>query len=425
MSFGFPVDRESAEGLLAVKDFAGAVPGRRLWEGDTLRFVPEPPLKPGCRYIFSFSGVFRNRRGAEIEYHHIVPFFHERRDDTGLHLVSLEPASGTFVSPDREILLCFSRSVDPVSFELYFRLNPSREHTVEWRDDFRTAGIRAVEGWENLTLYTLSFGGLLDEGRNLVFLVQEDVESPRVAAVEAALDDGSFLFPPAGDVRDSLTHRDAIRITFSEAMDGRKTRDAVSLDPYTPGDWFWLDGMTLIFRPESGYIAGRPYSLSVGSSAEDAHGNGLAYFPPVSFIPDIALLDVSVEFAGDGIVLASGELSPSLPRDITLTPAGSDYTFIITFTGGLFETNDEKLSAHEGIGISCVFPPAAPSPVPTGRSWTGDRRLSITWTGFSPGTDGREFYYLLTLRGGPDGVRTGEGNILPAGLEQLIRTGQQ
>jgi hypothetical protein len=243
--------------------------------------------------------------------------------------------------------------------------------------------------------------------------------------VDAALNDPDAGYPPLGSgLSGVLAHRDAIRIVFSEAMDRDKTREAVRLSPQPGGPWFWLDDWVLLFLPETGYEAGKSYTLEIGDSAEDRGGNRLPPWGPLSFIARAAFLEAAVELAGDGTVLSGPDFSASEPRIVNLSPPFfRDYTFVVDFSGGVFAADREKLSAMEGFTVSCVFPPAAPSPVPAGWSWTGAGRFSVTFSGFTPGSAGKEYYYLLTLKGGPGGIRAGEGAVLRQDLSQLLRTG--
>lgn len=433
VSFPFAPDRESAENILTVRDAAGNLPGIFSWRDNSLVFVPEPPLLPGVRYVFSFSGVFLDRRGREYEHHHLAPFFCVFRNERAPFLISASPPPGGPLGGNGEIRLLFSRDIDTVSFGEGFTLSPRRAWDLSWREGSREAVIRPREGWENLVLYTLSFGGAIKDTAgavlascpDILYLVQDDTACPAVLCVGAAANNPEEGFPSLGEgLPGVLAGRDAIRIVFSEAMDRDTTRDAVRLSPDPGGTWFWTDDRVLVFIPETEYEAGTAYTLEIGGSAEDLGGNRLHPWGPLSFTARTAFLDAAVELAGDGIVLAgpdflhSGQLTVNLPP-----PFFRDYTFIVDFSGGVFAGDREKLSAMEGFTVSCVFPPAAPSPVPSNWAWTGDRRLTATFSGFSPGTAEKDYYYLLTLRGGPGGIRAGDGAVLRRDLSRLLKTG--
>lgn len=432
VSFPFSPDRESAERILAVADFAGNLPGACRWEENTLSFHPETPLAPGGRYVFIFDGLFKDRRGREYEHHRRVPFFSVFRNTRAPYLVSASPAPGGLLGGDEEIRLRFSRDLDKVSFEEGFTLNPRRPWDLFWEDGSRTAVVRPREGWENLAVHTLSFdtkikdptGAALAPGRPLLYLVQDDTERPRVLEAAAAVNDPDTDYPSLGSgLTGTLSRRDAIRIEFSEAMARDKTREAVRLSPRPGGLWFWRNDRVLLFLPEAEYEAGKTYSLEIGDSGEDLRGNRLLPWGPVYFTPRTAFLEARVELAGDGIVLVGPDMSSSEARGINLSPPFfRDYTFIVTFSGGSFDTDKEKLSAMEGFSLSCIFPPAAPSPVPTGWSWTGNGRFSTTFSGFLPASPGRDYYYLLTLKGGSGGARAGSGAVLERHLSQLLKT---
>jgi len=258
------------------------------------------------------------------------------------------------------------------------------------------------------------------------FLVQEDTDRPYVRSVEVALNDGVTFPPLAADLNTLLRSTDPIKITFSEPMDAKKTRSAVRLTPSLPGTWTWLDDQVLLFLPSTGWETGVSYSLQVGISAEDRTGNRIIPFLPLTFTPKIDPLTVEILLVEDEILLDEDTCSPSHSKTLTLSPPSwSDYTFRFTFHGGSFLTNEEKLAVQRGIQLSCLFPPASPSPLPEGYSWVGGNQLSITYTGFSPSTETERYYYLLTLKGKEGGIRTSSGNGLSEDLVQLLVTGRR
>ncbi len=432
VSFGFPVDRLSAEELLEVRDYRGTVPGRLRWEGRSLFFIPEPDFIPGRRYIFSYSGSLRAENGAVREHRHRAAFHYVRKQDDAAGLLSVSPPPGSVVSGDAEITLEFSRPLDPASFGAGFAVEPESGFVLLWENDGTALRISPGEEWRNLSTLTLTFAdGIADAGGfpaalpdEIRFIVQADTEPPRILSVEAAVNDPGALFPPVGtDLSACLAFRDAIRITFSETMRREETRDAVGLSPRPPGVWHWLDGSTLLFLPETGYRAGQTYTLTAGPEAEDEAGNRLLPYPPLSFVPRIEPLLPEAELPGDGIVLRAEDFSAAVPLPVTLAPPGwTDCTFAVVFRGGSFDTREERLTVQQGVSVTCLFPPSAPDPHPVGWTWTAPDRVSFTFSGFLPSTDSRRYLYLLSLRGGPDGIVTDEGNILLRSLEQILET---
>ena len=432
VSFPFTPSRAPVESLFQVKDFAGTVPGRFLWEGTTCHFQPEPSLTPGFRYVFSFNGTVQDTKGRTHTVHHIAPFFYRYKADQTPHITSISPFRGQVVSTQKEVEVTFDRDMDPVSFEAGFKTTPEHSCDFQWTAGTRQVRIIPRKGWEDRTLYTLSFperitdrsGMPLGPTPSLTFLVQEDTDCPSVISVEAALNDRDS-FPSLGsDLSASLRYRDAIRITFSEPMDKEQTREAVNFSPSVPGDWFWWNDQVLIFCPSTGYEGGTLYTLSIDESAKDISENSLLPFSPLSFTPQIDSLHVTVELVEDTITLTEEECSSSQPVEIhPAPPTWTDYTLVVTFSGGYFQSDAEKLSVQTGIRFSCLFPPSAPSPIPLGFSWVGDNRLSITYTGFAPSSFSRQYYYLLVLNGGPSGIRATGGNFLRQDVSQLFVTG--
>ncbi len=207
---------------------------------------------------------------------------------------------------------------------------------------------------------------------DITFLVQEDTDCPSVVSVEAALNDGDSFSPLGSDLSASLRYRDAIRITFSEPMNQEQTREAVNLSPSIPGDWFWWNDQVLIFCPATGYDGGSLYTLSIDDSARDISENPLLPFSPLSFTPRIDSLHVTVELVEDQITFSEEECSSSQPVEIHPSPpTWTDYTLVVTFSGGYFQSDAEKLSAQTGIRFSCLFP----------------HRLPVLFPSVSPGSE--------------------------------------
>ena len=434
VSFPFSPDHASVEAIFSVKDFMGTVSGRFHWEGNTLRFFPEPELKPGLRYVLSISGTVRDAEGRPYEVYCNVPFFYQYRAESAPHVVSVDPSRGEIISGTTGIQISFNREMDPSSFEKGLSLSPNTPYELQWTEPTHRVLISPRERWQDRTLYTLSFGeGIVDrKGMPLSpplptsFLVQEDTTRPYVLSVEVALDDGAS-FPALGpDLNTLLRYRDPIRITFSEPMDRGKTRSAVQILPSLPGTRTWLDDRVLLFIPSAGWETGVTYTLLVGNDAIDQAGNRLLPFTPFTFSPRIEPLAVEILLVEDGILLTEDACSPTQSRTLSLfPPSWSDYTFRFTFRGGSFLTDEEKLSAQRGIALSCIFPPSSPSPIPQGYSWVGGNQLSITYTGLAPSTDTEQYFYLLTLKAGAGGIRTSEGNSLRKDILQLFVTGRR
>ncbi len=207
VSFPFSPDHASAEALFSVKDCMGTVPGRFRWEKNILYFLPEPELKPGARYVLSFRGTVRDSQGRSYEQYCTVPFFYLFKGEVSPYLQSILPSRGEIVSRTRNIVITFSREMDPSSFEKGFTLSPATPHEIQWTDSNRTVQVSPRETWLDRTLYTLSFGEgiadlkgmLLAPTPDTTFLVQEDTDRPYVRSVEVALNDGGSV-PPAREL---------------------------------------------------------------------------------------------------------------------------------------------------------------------------------------------------------------------------------
>ena len=430
LRFDFAPDRDSVEEIFTVSDFAGRVGGAYRWEGNTVCFAAEPPLIRGRRYVLSFSGRFQDERGVAYDIQRLVPFFYASDRESALYVVQTQPVSGQTIEQDRELRVEFSRPVDPLSAPLGLSLSPATEHELRWEEDGRLLWIRPVESWGNLTVYTLRLseglrdtaGAPLARGAELVFLVQEDTAAPTVVSILPAFNDLPGGFPETGlTLEDGPGCRDAIRISFSEAMDRDSTRGGFSITPAVAGQVHWPDESTLVFAPQEGFRAGVAYTVLLSERVTDRAGNALAGYLPVSFTPASNLILVTTTVLDDGSVFAPGGYSSVEAAAIAISLAG-ECNLRIEFEGGSFGRPGEKQRALEAITLRCLFPPSGVSaPELIGVSWNGDSRLSLTYAGLELSGPERTVYYLLRIRGGPGGLGTDEGHHLEADLEQLLR----
>jgi hypothetical protein len=98
-----------------------------------------------------------------------------------------------------------------------------------------------------------------------------DIEPPR--ALQFAPDSGASGVPLDA----------TISLTFSEPMEPRSTGEAVALAPRIPIAKRRWSGRTLTLELERPLQAGRTYTLFVGSTARDRHGNGMGAGRTVTF----------------------------------------------------------------------------------------------------------------------------------------------
>jgi hypothetical protein len=436
--FESPVDRGSVEAIFSVRDAAGAVSGCCRWEGQRVSFHAEPQLVPGRRYEACFSGSFQDAAGREHDAAHHLPFFYGSATEAAPWVVSTWPEHGAVVGPRSSLQVRFSEPVEPASIGRGLILRPDTARHTSWQEGGRELVIEPDDRWENHRLYSLRLGEEVTDTAGiplcrplqLTFLVQEDLLCPQVLSVLPAFNRPDLLFPESGaTLAEGPGSRDALRIAFSEPMDQEATREAFTLSPPVPGSLCWVDALTLVFAPSSPYTVNVQYVLSFTGEAADLAGNGLAGFLPLGFAAAVEPLDVTVELVNDGALIGPGEFSTSSPRLIHLQDTGGsyDYDLVLQFSLAAFDSDAEKLSALRAVELSALFPAAGVgNPEMLSCSWSGDSRLSLTFTGLTPSSvepglqKTRTVYYLLLVRGGPGGVATEEGSRLPEDVEQLL-----
>jgi hypothetical protein len=430
--FDFEVDRESVEALFTVKDAVGAVQGEYRWKGQGVSFHARPALTPGRRYVFSFLGAFHDLSGVEYAVHRITPFYYRRTEEPAPYLEGSSPRTGQTVSCSCPIRILFSEPIDGGTLTGGLSIEPETEILSVWENGDTELVLSAKEGWRNCCRYTIElgpeirnlFGVPLAEPGELVFWVQEDVDSPRVLSVSPAHNLPARLYPPTGrGIEQAVGLDEALRIEFSESMDCNRTAGAMVVRPDLTFVTTWLDSATLVFVPSSGFASSTEYVVDFEPEATDIAGNSILFSGPLRFLTACGAITVSTELVNDGILLAPGGYSTATPVEIEPYPitTAADYLLAFHFMGAEFDSNSEKMAVQQSITLERLLPgSAAADPLATGFSWTGDRNLSITFSDLQFSTDAGRAYYLLRIRGGAAGVRTEEGHILEGDIEQLL-----
>lgn len=430
LRFDFSPDRSSAEGIFSIKDFSGNVTGRVSWEDNTMYFNPEGKLVQGRRYTLNFMGEMRDTEGRKYDPQIIVPFFYGSTEEPPPEILSITPQEGERVSCITPVVIRFSREMDEGLVKHKLTINPNHKLHFYWNESRTEVTIKPDQSWDNLTLYTLNvpedikdrLGIPLTKGVKTTFFVEEDREAPEIISIKPAINDLKNNFP---DLERDLSEAgclDAIKITFSEPMERDKTESAFSILPGIESRLFWTDNKRLVLVPESGFVMGYSYTLNIRKSAEDLWGNTLLNDLSVSFTPktpSLKLLELG-GFTEDGFPL-SPPFSGEIPVDIDTGLPPHNYTFTFTFNLD-FSTDEEKLNAQRSVDIACIFPPEGGSPIRIGQSWTGHNRFSITFSGFTPSDVEKSYYYLLTIRGGEEGIKNKQGSFLLEDKEILLRT---
>jgi hypothetical protein len=430
--FDFEVNRSSVEALFSIKDAVGYIPGEYRWESQTVSFQPQAELIPGRRYLFYFFGTYNDYRGGEYYVHRIVPFYYKERGEAAPYVVGSAPTSGQTIAAGDAIHIRFSEAIDPSSLGMGLSIKPDTPVTTSWENGSTELVLIPQEKWNHCQCYEITLteelrddsGIPLAEAEELVFWVQGDIESPRILSVQPGLNLPSELYPWAGyGIEERVDPGHVLRILFTEEMDTGSTTDALSVHPSRSAQRFWIDAACLVVVPDGGFQADTEYVLDFDAQATDLTGNTLSMPEPIRFTTIPGEIEVVTELVHDGIQLDPGDYSTAVAIEIQPYPISSsaDYELLFHFSGSQFDSNAEKYSAQQAISLVCVFPDSGVSnPIATGYSWMGDLLLSVTYSELQPSTVNEKVYYLLRIRGGPNGIATDEGRRLPQDLEQLL-----
>jgi len=82
-----------------------------------------------------------------------------------------------------------------------------------------------------------------------------------------------IAYVPLNGAKD-VSADNAIKLTFSEAMDESAAEDAFKITPRVNGDFHW-EGTTLIFTPSPQFASNTTYKVTIGKDARDKAGNRL------------------------------------------------------------------------------------------------------------------------------------------------------
>lgn len=439
ISFDFAVDTYSVEQLFTLSDFKGKIDGRYDWSEKTLRFIPNEEFIPGRRYVFVFSGKFRDKKGRLYTVDKEIVFFYADREVSTPAILNITPSPDSTITGTTDIVVRFSLPMDPLSIREGFEIVPETEYDYRWEDSNQVLTITPDEMWNNLTLYHFTFNTELNSATEIpmtekiegLYYVENDTTAPTVLYTACAENDWSTTppFPVLGTDLNYLMYTDAIRICFSETMDKASVEDAFSLDPSCAGSLFWIDNPSaeypdradLVFIPETGYEMDQSYLLKIDESACDVSQTQFGTTYRESFTPNIPVIELSSiegSAAGDSFTLNNGDYSTVTAQSIhSSEPSPFKYTFSFTFSS-VFSSDAEKAAVQDEISISEIFSSDG-SPSPVLYAWPDNYTCVVTYENFTESSTA-EHYYLIEVSGGSSGVRNNAGSYLPETIEQLL-----
>ncbi|NLD43192.1 MAG: hypothetical protein GX657_06840 [Chloroflexi bacterium] len=268
LRFDQPMDKASVERAFQI---APRVEGALVWEDpETLEFVPAQPLERGAEYTVTLAEGIASAQGLASQQ-----AFSFRFSTVGTLLVTdVYPQPGSQdVATQGAIRVAFNRPVVPLTFVRDQENLPDPltfAPAVAGKGEWINTSIYSYQPSEPLvpgTGYTVTVpagladttGGLLEEDYTWSFVT----ELPRVAEVLPG--DGARHVPADA----------AVRIVFSQAMNGPATEERVRLwdaaGKPVSGAFSW-EGNTLLFRPLQPLTTGETYRLTVDAGAPAASG---------------------------------------------------------------------------------------------------------------------------------------------------------
>ena len=450
ISFNFDVSRLTVENIFQIKSIGSSVNGIKEWDNNTMYFTPRPELSYGQRYVLSCSGKIKDTEDHKYELNIEVPFYYST-SQTGLPIVlSITPSAGAQVNVTEQIVITFSNPIEPWSFKEGFSLTPNTDYNISWNAEATTVTITPDDEWTNLAVYTVKLtdsikdiNGLpLASNSETSFVASSDTVNPSVISVLPAITDwtGEPPFCRLEVLLNNIAYDNSIRIDFSEEMDPDTAKSALSITPNLNGTKVFIDGSLdpaveysyLVFIPSSGIEMNTAYTITIKNTAEDIYGNTLlddyiVRFTSSTSIPRLHLYSINVDEdnSDTDFPINESEYSTNNEANITVSEVDNEYTFTFEFSES-FSTNSERISVQENIDITCIFPVGGISPSKKTYSWPdGGTTIVITFTNFQPAHQPNienEYYYMLELKGGTNGIRNNTGSYLEEDILQLLKT---
>jgi hypothetical protein len=432
VSYNFDPEKNSAESLLRITDYSGRTDGTISWQDNKMIFSPKKEMTAGRRYTFDYSGTVIKKAGGEVECERLIPFYYREAPLEIPALKSAFPLSGSIIKGNEIIEVRFSKQMDTDSVRKGFSIQPETEYTLSWNAQETELTISPGSIWKNLTSYTLSFSPEIcskdsapaETEYSITYYCCDSYIKPEIINVYTALNSITFSYPLVSNDLNQIKYKDAVGIDFSADMDRESVENSLSISPFIPGRKIWKNSSSLVFIPERGWLWNKLYTVDISKNAESENSIAVGENYSLSFSPDINclnLLSIGGK-SGDGFPYSS--FSESSPVSIDSGPVSPySYTFTFFFSEP-FLTDEKKENAQNNINIISLFPPDAASPYPVSFSWLNNLSLSVNFSGFTPYNSEKDivYYYMLTVKGGSEGIINNDGSFMEKTISQLLRT---
>ncbi|MCI0393317.1 MAG: Ig-like domain-containing protein [Chloroflexi bacterium] len=250
LSFNKVMDRASVADALRVQP---TVDYELAWQGQNLQITVAEALAFNTTYNFTLDSAATDQDGLSLAR----PYEWSYRLAGLVDLVT----GPTNNAPDRPITVYFNYAVDTAGAADALSLEPAAAGQWTWDEGGRAAIFTPAGKLEANTRYTISFSGPLVDASGDSFPLPAPLVYTTPPSILSARPGGETAHPAS-----------AIEIRFDRPMDEAATEAAFQLAPETPGSFEWRE-TTLVFRPESGYLAEyTTYTVTLDLAARDADG---------------------------------------------------------------------------------------------------------------------------------------------------------
>ncbi len=362
VTFSALVDEPRAESAFSLAADGSPVSGRFEWDSESMRFVPDEPLKRGIDYVMTTTGEAQDVHGNALvdDFEHT---FSTRTDFTRPSVERTVPADGAVLPTDDAMLAIeFSEPVDRDSFYDSLSISPPVTYAVEWSSADAHARIRFMEALTGQQEYAVSLdtgvtdlhGNTLAEPFEAEYRADPSADSgdPEVPELNAAL--ASFERSPVewletnpidapeltlypGDVPESTAEPLGswerfwgVELHFNTPVSRSDVEAAIELDPersvsVTPRFAEYSDRFVL--SPDERFAFARSYTVRLEGSIRSDHGTERQ-------------LDSFTRFRADGSASRPGEV-----RAVTFLEDPAEATIV----GPLVDDDELDLAAYGGL----------------------------------------------------------------------------
>ncbi|MGD8516371.1 MAG: Ig-like domain-containing protein, partial [Anaerolineae bacterium] len=257
--FSRPVDPDSVLERFSLSSGSGlGLPGVVTWErgGATFVFQPQEALLPDTSYEYRLEPQVRDSLGFELAEGVSHSFATEPM------LLEVAPPDGAAQIPITEtIRLSFSRAMDQETVEAGLLISPPLDFDITW--DGNQVLLAPQRGMAPDTGYQASIGAT----------VRDASGAPLAQAYTWTFSTQPLLLAQQTPEQGAVDLRQTVDLAFAQSMDRRSVEAALAVSPATPGEWVWSDdSRTVAFQPETGWLPGEDYTVTLGGIARTADG---------------------------------------------------------------------------------------------------------------------------------------------------------